>query len=772
MKTKLFPYQTDAVSAISQELGSSARTTVVMPCGTGKTLVAAATSHALAPVTVVIFLPSLALLRQTLQTWKKEMPLGEHWTFQCVCSDATVHQDEPVVTESDLGAKITTNSTEVARFLSNPDVPKVIFSTYHSAHVVARGMPRGFRFDLGLMDEAHRTAGEDEAAFSFVLQDKNIKIVKRIFFTATPKHSAIEEGEKAFSMDDPNVYGKVSYALSFREAIERGLIADYRIILSVVTSSDVDAQMVQMGMVRDDRNKAYARHVAGAIAIKNAMDKFGIRKTFTFHRTIADAQTFVENPFVRQEIPADLYHVSGKTPMVVRDEILGEFASSQAGLVSNARCLTEGVDIPSVDMVAFMSPRKSTIDIVQATGRAMRLYSGKTFGYVLLPVYLDEAEGEDVLSAVKRADFHAAWEVISTLKEQETVVARRKKGRRDADPRAKISDVDMASVVDYVGPAVMLDSLRRAISVQILNGLKTSSDIRLEELVAFRSAYGHLLLPRTEQYAPLATWIRGQRNLRKRGLLSQERIDALEAIDFPWTEKDAKWEEGFCRFLAHKQATQKVPVPGARNARHFPADMLDWCKEQWTAKKKGEMTEDRQKKLKKAGFLLEAPGPVENYGHQDDVMEFAVERRRSYRDAAGNVSREATERELLARSYWNGMLWRFCHRFDLLRTRDEFNAWITEQYEAYAAGALENWKMDKLKGAEFRFDLPLQSLLLDERGSHDFLKALLNRKKTTGSWLVPADHADHQLYQYSRFLLSEYPGSRAMRQLDKLNGTS
>lgn len=698
MKTILFSNQTEAVLNIFEELSeeqrNNARTTVVMPCGTGKTVVAAAAAEKMAPRTVVVFLPSLALLRQTLRRWKEEQPLGRSWVFQCVCSDNTIDLDEPTVTERDLGAKITTNAADVTRFLQGPtEHPKVIFSTYHSARVVARGMPRDFCFDLGLMDEAHRTAGEHEADFSFVLLDRNIRIAKRIFFTATPKHSIINSSKQSFSMGDQEVYGKVAYGLSFREAIDQGLISDYRIILSVVTSSEVNAEMVQKGIVVEGNTKSSVRHVAGAIAIRNAMEKFGLRKIFTFHRTVADAKAFVSDRFVRKEIPAGLYHVNGKTPMSERDRIIGEFADSEAGLVSNARCLAEGVDVPAVDMVAFMASRKSSIDIVQALGRALRRYPGKRFGYVLLPIYLEDAVGEDIAQAVKRADFQVALEVISTLKEQEIVISR---GSHSGPHKSReASDFSMESLVEFAGHAVTVDRLRRSITVQLFEQ-KLSWDTRFAEVEAFHSAHGHFRLPRTSSFAPLISWVNNQRKARRRGHLAQDKAAALNRIEFPWTEVDAKWGEGLHQFSIHKEEVTLVSLPSSQ--------LLNWCHEQRQSWMNGTLPADRLHKLNRVGFVFEPPASI-----QRDIPAAKRNMPRPLQNL--RAAMEAEKREAIARVHWEMDFRRFLERARHRKPNDKINAWIRDQHQRYAAGILEPWKEYKLKSVAFRFDLPVESIL-------------------------------------------------------------
>lgn len=204
----LLEHQEQAIRRIVSVLDAHDRTQYIAACGSGKTLVGLHGAKALNPREVVVFLPSLALVRQTLIEWTEER-LFEGHAILCVCSDSgvTAGLDATVVTEDDLGMPVTTDALSIRRFLSkNRRQPKLVFCTYQSAKLLAEGLPRKFKFDFGVFDEAHKTAGAEGKKFALALKDAHIPIHKRLFLTATPRHCRIRKANEdepvpVYSMD-------------------------------------------------------------------------------------------------------------------------------------------------------------------------------------------------------------------------------------------------------------------------------------------------------------------------------------------------------------------------------------------------------------------------------------------------------------------------------------------------------------------------------------------------------------------------------------------
>ena len=252
---------------------------------------------------------------------------------------------------------------------------------------------------------------------------------KRLFFTATPRHIDVRhrdrEGDfRVVSMDDPTVYGPRAYQQSFREAVELGTICDYRVVVAVVDPLEIDAFALRRGITLVKGDQQATRWVASQIAISKAIAATGAAKVITFHSRVTDAQVFASDTArgIGQYLDGfTTAHVNGAQRVADRKEVLHGFRDSRQRLVTNARCLTEGVDLPAVDMVAFVNPRKSRVDVVQAVGRAMRKprESAKALGYVVVPILLAPSQTDDIEGACRNTDWEDLIDVLAALREHD-----------------------------------------------------------------------------------------------------------------------------------------------------------------------------------------------------------------------------------------------------------------------------------------------------------------------------------------------------------------
>jgi predicted helicase len=271
------PDQTEALTRINETIAKSDRAHVVMASGTGKTLVALWAAEALKPKTVLVLLPSLTLLQQTLDEWSRQNSWGRGFTYLCVCSDSTVvarDTNDPIhLDATDLDFRVDTRPDEVRRFLETDTASiKVVFSTYQSSPVVSRGAQGLAPFDVAIFDEAHRTTGPQGGLFAHSLSDENIRIRKRLFFTATPRHYDIrhrnKEGDfRIVSMDDETIYGPRAYTLTFGSAARRGIVCNYKVIISVVDGQEINDFALKHGITLVEGDLIRARWVANQIAI-------------------------------------------------------------------------------------------------------------------------------------------------------------------------------------------------------------------------------------------------------------------------------------------------------------------------------------------------------------------------------------------------------------------------------------------------------------------------------------------------------------------------
>ncbi len=434
------PHQKKAIHEAKKHYiyDAATRGRLIMPCGTGKSLTAFWIAQQLGAKTIVVAVPSLALIKQTLGDWTreflahKEEPRPE-WLV--ICSDdstANLEKDEFVSDTYSMGIPTTTDVLAISSFLSqNYEGRKVVFTTYQSSDKLAQASREsGITFDLAILDEAHKTVGVKSKTFGTLLSDKNIKIGKRIFMTATERVIRGNEDE-VYSMDDDEIYGDMFYQLSFKDAIhsEPPIISDYKVLTISVTNEEIKQLIAKNKLISDKDTKIEeqdAQSFAAAIALRKATEKYGIKHAISFHRSIKSADDFSElNKKLNQEgfddIQLSCSHISSKKSAGERAMLLQDFANEPLALMTNARCLTEGVDVPAIDCVLFADPKQSTIDIVQATGRALRPFAGKQYGYIMLPLIVpDDVSLEEFTESTP---FKQVARIIAALSTQDEGIA-------------------------------------------------------------------------------------------------------------------------------------------------------------------------------------------------------------------------------------------------------------------------------------------------------------------------------------------------------------
>jgi predicted helicase len=383
---------------------NNSRGKLIFPCGAGKSLTGYWITKELASKKTIIAVPSLSLVKQTLEVYLREVVATKRSVkWLCICSDEGIGKDDDVVyfTEN-IGVPCQTDPEYIKKWLDeNRDEEIFIFTTYQSGRIIAEiSKQLDLSFDLGIFDEAHKTVGANKKLFSHLLFEQNISIAKRVFMTATER---FYKGSKddIISMDDDDIYGDTFAHMSFKEAIETGLLTDYKVITIEIQKSEIAEFIRENNLVQLNdkwKKETEARSMASMLALRKAMKMFPIKNAVSFHSSIDKA---VRNKELQQYItdtydyqPIDTFTVSGKQATSKRNSIVQEFARSEHALITNARCLTEGVDVPNIDCIIFSDPRKSKVDIVQALGRALRKKEGKDWGYVILPIIYDDTTQE------------------------------------------------------------------------------------------------------------------------------------------------------------------------------------------------------------------------------------------------------------------------------------------------------------------------------------------------------------------------------------------
>lgn len=472
---ELREHQDRAITNTLIGLQENDRGQLIMACGTGKTFTAIRLAEKFAEqngghARVLFMVPSLALMSQSISEFSNEIEGPFH--AYAVCSDSKVgrerkrggaNADLADLRVEDLQLPATTDGAELAKAMNaNPldEGLEVVFSTYHSIDAVSAAQAAGVgEFDLIICDEAHRTTGvtladESESNFVKIHDDKCVAGRKRVYMTATPKifneDTKFQASEKAAvlcSMDDMDTFGPVFYRIGFGEAVEKGLLTDYKVLVLGVSESQVATSF--QNLLADESNELAIDDVAKLVGCWNGLAKrrsgeleasFGddlepMKRAVAFNRSIKDSQKIErefedlvrinlrnrENDDPTDDLGVQVRHIDGGFNAQSRAELLNWLKQepNEEGpicrILTNARCLTEGVDVPNLDAVLFLNPRNSMVDVIQAVGRVMRRAEGKKYGYIILPIAIpDGMSTAQALSDNQR--YKVVWQVLQALR--------------------------------------------------------------------------------------------------------------------------------------------------------------------------------------------------------------------------------------------------------------------------------------------------------------------------------------------------------------------
>ncbi|HHW3795473.1 TPA: DEAD/DEAH box helicase family protein [Legionella pneumophila] len=411
-------YQKRAIDNVVKGFGKSDRGQLILPCGAGKTLVSLWIKEALNAKHTLVLVPSLALLKQIKDEWVSN---SLYTPRICVCSEQDIdeNKDNLIFHVSEIGGNVSTDPMEIHTFLSHND-QTIVFSTYQSLEKVAEAVRgTGFQFDLAICDEAHKTAGSKLSKYGFVHSDSNILVKKRLYMTATPRvfsnnlKSTVTSDSTTYiqDMSDPHIFGCEFHRMSFKEAIDKGILVDYQIVVVGITSREIQQMLTQRKYISDNET---IDEIAHNYALDKFMSEYNSTHVITFHSSVKKANAFKER-HKKNYTDTSSYHVNGKQSTNDRKVIMKEFVRSPKSIMTNARCLTEGVDVPSIDAVYFCDPKNSKTDIVQATGRALRRadFKNKEFGYVIVPIFHQATD--DIEEVIANSAFKNLMSVIRAL---------------------------------------------------------------------------------------------------------------------------------------------------------------------------------------------------------------------------------------------------------------------------------------------------------------------------------------------------------------------
>ncbi|WP_171237657.1 type ISP restriction/modification enzyme [Ruegeria sp. HKCCA5763] len=467
-KKELRPHQEEALKSVEDGFQTSDRGKLLMACGTGKTFTALKIAEHIAGKgkRVLFLVPSLALIAQTVREWTADSktPLRSF----AVCSDVQVGKrrknsdDIAEIEVHELAFPATTNADQIAARAghSDPERMTVVFSTYQSIDVLTRAQEAGLpEFDLIICDEAHRTTGAkfgytDDSNFVKIHDDANVRGKKRLYMTATPrvygdaaKAKANDAAVELCDMNDERIYGPTFFQRGFGWAVENGLLTDYKVVVLAMDEAVVDRAAQNRLKIAD--NELKLDDASRIIGCYRALGKMGDEKDWSsdpapMKRALAFCRDIRSSKMVANEFGPLVSDFNGEDPLfedLDKDEaenlrcevrhVDGTFNAKTRGallhwlseepekdtcrILSNARCLSEGVDVPALDAILFLHPRKSQIDVVQSVGRVMRRAPEKKLGYVILPIVIPAGVNpEDALDDNER--YRVVWQILNALR--------------------------------------------------------------------------------------------------------------------------------------------------------------------------------------------------------------------------------------------------------------------------------------------------------------------------------------------------------------------
>ena len=444
-------HQKEAVDAVTNGFKASDRGKMIMACGTGKTFTALRIAEEIAGIAgrVLYLVPSISLLSQAMREWSEQR--GIDHSYIGICSDTRAGQTSEDSSILELKIPVTTDPSSISHTLQNPDTNKmtVVFCTYQSLPLVEKAQDDGAPpFDIIFCDEAHRTTGVEApgdrtSPFVLVHDADRIRANKRLYMTATPrlytegaKTKAARHDTEVFSMDEPEIYGPEFHRLPFSKAVEIDELSDYKVVVLAVSEREVNAAL--RGESNININDA-TKIVGCWRALQNPESKENgnepvkpLKRVIAFTNRIAESKAMVKHwdeivETATERLPEDQQpidfkcetkHVDGTDHALNRKARLDWLKGDTEGtcrILSNARCLSEGIDVPALDAVLFMNSRKSYVDIIQAVGRVMRKAPGKHYGYIVLPVAIPD--GVDPANALDDNErFSTVWGVLRALR--------------------------------------------------------------------------------------------------------------------------------------------------------------------------------------------------------------------------------------------------------------------------------------------------------------------------------------------------------------------
>lgn len=748
-KAEPFEYQKKIIDIVSSYFTANCRGKLILPCGTGKTLVSLWIKEKLNVRLTLFLVPSLNLIRQTKNEWIKNCK--EAFEYIIVCSELDIdnEQDSSNLKLYDLDSFVTGEPKAIKEFIKK-ETPnkKVIFSTYQSFKKIIDSYNEELpSIDFAICDEAHRTASINYGVFSLIHNDIGKMLIKnRLYMTATPrvysrtiKKNIEETGNLLFDMSDEKVYGKEIYRMSFAEAINLGILVDYQIICFGV--ADENIYKLLKNNIYINRNATINDFVNNYV-VKISFDRYPISHAISFHSKVKQAQLFSErNKKICHNINS--FFVSGKQPSSKRSVILNAFKNSEKAVVSNARCLTEGIDIPSVDAVFFCDPKNSKVDIVQAVGRTLRKdkKNKSKIGRIIIPMYFSKGLNiEDeidtsiysnvvkIIRSIADQDERLQDEINSFAYRQANIGNNNSKIHFNFEKESKLNDL---LAFENIGKKV-----EDALFGEIISKNSMTWDLYYKELSDYLALHNNIY-PKQQDNMRLYIWCSQQRNAKTKKLLSEDRIDKLELLNFSWNMQVDSWNETFNKLVDYLKVNNNN-WPRQRNSTGIEHTLAIWMMKIDKEYREGKLKKERYDKLNSIGYVFKnrkwsecfenAKQKIEELGHfpnqceDNNVYSWLSKQLKKYNSNKLTVNQKKLlddihiqqlslgdeswdDRFQYLKEYYekNGELPSYNEKFGIKKKID-FGPWSTKQRIDYKAGRLTDNQKAKLESIGFTFD--------------------------------------------------------------------
>jgi superfamily II DNA or RNA helicase len=565
---------------------------IIMACGTGKTLTSFWISEKMKAKRILFLAPSISLLSQTLKAWV-EVNENKERAFMVVCSDITAGKYDNEYL-SDFSFPSTTNPKDIKRFI-NQNAQSVIFSTYQSSKTVMNeAIKNKIKFDLVICDEAHRLTGNVDNNYGSVLK-KSFPAKHKLFMTATPRivnQKIIDSGAindyELFSMDDNSVFGNTIYELSFGQAIEKKLLSDYQIVITGVTNKEIESRP----LIKIDNEIIDIQTYGKAIALKKYIQKNKLKKTISFHTYVKNAKIF-SGLMRKMNLSSD--YISGKDSIRERSTKIKKLnnVGNSSHILSNAKVLSEGIDIPELDSIVFIDPKKSIIDIVQSIGRAIRASSNPNkIGHIIIPVLLNNDQNE----------YQTIYKTLLAMRAHDS-----RMGEQIDNLRIKLGENSKYRVKSIENlkidiPSKVLNDLEFDIQTRIVNAASQTWYFWFGLLKKYTREFGTTNVHQNTYYDGflLGKWVTHQRGAVKKGKLDIEKSKLLEEIDFIVDANKFNWEKKYNKLLIFYKKHGHLNVKNNK-------PLLNWIEHQREYFQSDKLLKEREKKLNEINFNFLKP---------------------------------------------------------------------------------------------------------------------------------------------------------------------